>query len=134
MSKIILMGCNGVELSNMPKYDKKECFYGDGAQDYSDYCKYFYNVDSAKEFKESRKYKKVSDSDIEDIKSYFEDFKESIKETNLYSKFDFDFESQVKCGDYFYIVSKDGYDKFGYYDIYYLDMSNYTLYYIHSNS
>lgn len=130
----MLVGCNSEKMSDLPKYDKKECYYGDGTQDYLDYCKYFYNEDSIKEFKDNSKYKKASDSDTENILSYFKDFEESIKETAVYKNFDFDYELQVKEGDYFCIVSKDGYDKFGYYDIYYVDMTNYVLYYIHSNS
>ena len=131
---LMLFGCSSGKMSGMPKYDKKECYYGDGAQDYTDYCKYFYNKDTIKQFENNTKFKKVSDSDLENIHSYFQDFKECIKEMEVYKNFDFDYKRQVKEDDYFYIVSKDGYDKFGYYDVYYVDMTNFILYFIHTNS
>lgn len=129
---IMLCGCN-MKMLGMPKYIDEECHYGEGFQDYTDYCKYFYDENTIKEFETNDKFKVVTDSDIEDIKSYFENFGEVVKSESYYDKYDFDYQSQVKDGDYFYIVNKDGYEKLEYYDVYYVDMANNTLYFFHSN-
>ena len=132
---LMLFSCNGSgRMSDMPKFDKKECHYEKGFQDYADFCKYFYNEDSVKQFETHDKFSKVSGSDIPQIQAYFEDFKERIQDTEYYEKFDFDCLSQVKIDDCFYIYTKEGYEKFGYYDVYYVDMSKCMLYFIHSNT
>jgi len=38
-------------MSGMPEYLDKECYYGEGFQDYADYCKYFYAADTIKNLK-----------------------------------------------------------------------------------
>lgn len=129
---LMLFGCNG-KMSGMPKYETKECYYGEGFQDYTDYCKYFYNESTIKKFKTHSKFKKVSNSNIEEIKSYFENFEEWVKNTDYYENYDFDYSTQVKEGDYFYIFEKANYEKYGYYDVYYVDMTKQILYFIHSN-
>jgi hypothetical protein len=129
---LILFGCNN-KMSGMPKYESKECYYGDGFQDYTDYCKYYYTESTIKNFETSKKFKKVLDSDIEEIKSYFKDFEEWVKSTDYYEKYDFVYQTQVKDGDYFYIYEKPGYEKYGNYDLYYVDMDKLILYFIHSN-
>ncbi|MCL2677741.1 MAG: hypothetical protein FWE85_01650, partial [Clostridiales bacterium] len=111
-----------------------ECYYGKGFQDYTDYCKYYYDEETVKEFAAHPKFEIVQDSDLENILSYFENFAEWVRQTDYYGKYDFDPLSQVKTGDYFYIFAKDGQDKFAYYDVYYVDMTTDTLYFIHSNT
>ena len=130
---LMLTGCNG-KMSGMPKYETKECYFGKGFQDYTDYCKYFYNESTVNAFKTHLKYKKVMSFDIEEVKSYFEDFEEWVKFEDYYEKYDFDYSTQVKEGDYYYIFEKNGYAKYHNYDVYYVDMNNCILYYIHSNN
>lgn len=129
----MLFGCS-VEMSGMPKYERKGCYYSSGFQDHTDYCKYFYNKKTIKQFETHAKFKKVSNSNIEDIKGYFEDFTVWVKMTDYYDKYDFDYTTQIKNGDYFYIYEKPGYRKYGYYDVYYVDMTKQILYFFHSDT
>lgn len=139
-----LFGCNYYKKNHgitLPKYDIEECYWGEGFQDYTDYCKYVYNETSIKKFETHAKFEKVTDSDIENIKSYFEDFGERVKDEKYYDKYDFDFQSQIKTGDYFCIIAKEEievvegvFDKFYNYNVYYVDMSKCILYFIHSNT
>ena len=129
---LMLMGCNG-KMSGMPRYERKEEYFGEGFQDYTDYCKYYYNESTIKAFETHSKFKKVSNSDIEEIKSYFEFFEEVVKYEDYYEKYDFDASVQVKEGDFYYIFEKADYPKYGYYDVYYVDMNKRILYFVHSN-
>ena len=139
-----LLGCDYHKLNNdvsLPKYDSEECYWGEGVQDYTDFCKYFYDENSVKSFETHNKFKQVTDSDIENIKSYFEDFQRWVEMENYYEKYDFEYQSQIKEGDYYCIVTKEGkkigegvYEKFDSYDVYYVDMSKCVLYFIHSNT
>lgn len=129
-----------VNMQGMPKYDKSVCYYSDGFQDYTDYCKYFYNEISIKEFEKHSSFKKVTEQDIENIKSYFENFSNWVVHTEYYNNYDFDI-SNIKINDYCYIKDKEGqsigegtYNKYDSYDVYYVDMENYILYFIHNNS
>ena len=131
------------KMSDIPEYESKECYYGEGFQDYTDYCKYFYNSDSIKQFEYHDKFNIVTDSDIENIRSYFRDFEEFVKNQSYYDQYDFDCETQIKKDDYFYVFTKEGekrenrndivYGKFQYYDVYYVDVENCVLYFIHSS-
>ena len=128
-----------VEMQGMPKYDKSICYYSDGFQDYIDYCKYFYNERSIKEFEKHSSFKRVTEQDIENIKNYFENFSNWVVNTEYYNNYDFDI-SNIKINDYYYIKDKEGqpigesiYKKYESYDVYYVDMENYILYFIHSN-
>ena len=137
---MMLFGCSR-KMSDIPKYKEKECHFSEGVQDHTDYCKYFYDENDVKKFKNHDKYKQVNSQDIENIKSYFKNFEIWVKEQNYYEKYDFDYQKQIKEGDYFYIVTKedmkigdDMYGKFDYYDVYYFDTSKFILYFIHSNN
>ena len=135
-----LLGCSTNNVI-LPKYVSKECHYGQGTQDYTDFCKYYYNNESIKAFEMHNKFKIVNTSDIEDIKSYFENFNDYIKNQSYCNKYDFDYKAQIKENDYFYIVSKEGdtigdsvYGKYDSYDVYYVDMEKCILYFIHVNT
>lgn len=130
---LMLAGCDG-EMSGMPKYIDKECYYDKGFQDYTDYCKYYYDEETVKEFATHPKFNKIQEADLENIRSYFANFEIWARQTDYYGKYDFDCLSQVKTDDYVYIFTKDGQDKFANYDVYYVDMSTNTLYFIHSNT
>lgn len=135
-----LIGCNSNKLS-LPKYISKESYYSEGIQDYTDYCKYFYDEEGISNFEESDSFTVVEESNIKNIKIYFEHFEECIKEESFSDKYDFNCDTQIKVGDYFHITTKEGvnigdssYGKFDYYDVYYVDMEKRILYFIHSNS
>ena len=72
-------------------------------------------------------------SDIEEIKSYFEVFVERAETMYYYENYDFDYSTQVKEGDFFYIIEDSDCPKYGCYDVYYVDMNKRILYFIHSN-
>lgn len=134
-----LFGCSEKEIT-LPKYMNNECYYGEGFQDYTDYCKYYYNEETITQFETHTQFEKVSNSDVENIKSYFEDFGEWVKNESYCDKYDFDIQSQIKKDDYFCIIIKEGdkigdsvYGKFECYDVYYADMSKCVLYFVHSN-
>lgn len=137
---LVLINCGG-KTRLIPEYISKESYYGGGAQDYTDYSKYFYDDKSIKKFETHDKFDLVTKSNIEDIKIYFENFNIWVTNQSYYEKYDFDYQSQIKEGDYYYIVTKEGekngnsvYGKFDNYDVYYVDISKNTLYYIHSNN
>lgn len=138
---LLLTGCStNKKMSGMPQYKTRECYYSEGFQDYTDYCKYFYDETSIREFETHKKFKQVMDSDVQNIKNYFENFDEWVKNQSYYEKYDFDYQLQIKEGDYFYILTKEGtktgdvvYGKFDSYDVYYVDMQKCILYYVHSN-
>lgn len=135
-----LVGCN----SNgpmLPKYNNKESYHSEGIQDYTDYCKYFYGEEKINDFKNNDSFTIVNESNIDTIKNYFQHFEEIIKEESFSDKYDFNCDKQIKLGDYFCIITKEGvnigdssYGKFDYYDVYYVDMEERILYFIHSNS
>ena len=138
-----LVGCDYHKINNyisLPDYYGSECYWGEGFQDYTDYCKYFYDEDNIKKFETHPKFKKVEEIDIESIRGYFIDFDEWMKFKNYYERYDFNCQSQIKKGDYFYVIDKgetidedDIFGKYTNYSVYYVDMSMRTLYYIHSN-
>ncbi|MGI6247906.1 MAG: hypothetical protein ACOYJX_00675 [Acutalibacteraceae bacterium] len=131
---LILSQCNG-KMAGLPKYLDKECYYDEhGFMDADDYCKYYYNEETIKKFEKRSDFKNVTVSDIREIRGYFENFERRIEENKEYYKFDFDYNSQIKEGDYFRIVIKDGYQEYGYYDVYYVDVSKCTLYFIRSDT
>ncbi len=139
-----IFGCDYHEINNgisLPEYFSEECYWDEGFRDYDDYCKYFYNEKTIKEFESKAEFKKVTESDIKNIKSYFENFNERVESKSYYDKYDFDYQSQIKEGDYFCIIAEpereviEGvFDKFYNYNVYYVDMSKGILYFIHSNT
>ena len=133
----MLFGCDA-KMLGMPKHKSKECYYGEGFRDYTDYCKYIYDEKSIAKFENHAKFKEVEETDIEFIKTHFVVFEDWIKDEEFYDKYDFDYLSQIKLGDYFYIYNKNGNDVFSdddiNYDVYYVDMSKCILYFIHLNT
>ncbi len=98
------------------------------------------NKASAK-FETHNNFTLVTESNIENIKSYFENFNGWVEHQSYYDNYDFYYQSQIKEGDYYYIVSKEGeksgdslYGKYDNYEVYYVDLSKCILYYIHSNN
>ena len=117
--------------------DSEEYYDKNGFQDYTDFC--IYRYDSAEKFIYSRLYNKVSENDVENIRSYFDNFKGWMEAENRLDEYSFD-SASVSAGDYYHIETKEGepigqgkYSKFDNYSIYFFDVESKTLYYIHTN-
>lgn len=133
---IFITGCDSGRVIDIPKgYVKSEEYFDkEGIQDYSDYAKYIY--DNEEVIINDDKYKKISEDDIENIRSYFDDFSRVIRLEGIY---DFD-TSIITDGDYVRIKTKEGeeigdstYGKYDNYSVYFFDRETLTLYYIHNN-
>ena len=133
---VCLSGC--VVDPNIPNgyTGREEHFDKDGFQDYADYCKYFYKDATA--FENNPNYHKISESNITEIKEYFDHFK-TCMDGDRAGEYDFNTEC-VTSGDYVLIKTKEGisdgnivYKKFDNYNIYYFDKDSNILYYIHNN-
>ena len=74
----------------------------------------------------------ININDVEEIKSYFEDF-EGWGEFEDYKEH-YDFKCEwIDTADYFYIESKDEFNKYESYNVYFFDVQTSVLYFIHSN-
>lgn len=132
LCSFMLAGCRANDINDVPYgyIDKTEYFQEGGFQDYTDYCKYVY--DSQAQFVDNKEYKKVEDSDVEGIKSYFENFESWMIELDRANEYDFD-EFCIDPGDYVRVITKAEDNKFVNYTIYFFDVESLTLYYIHNN-
>jgi hypothetical protein len=138
----LLLGmCAGMEAPpfGVPEgyMDKEEHFDKNGFQDYTDYCKYYY--DSAEAFESNAFYEPVTDDDIENIRSYFMNFRFWMMGSDRLNEYDFN-SFCITSGDYVRIITKEGqpigdtrYGKFDNYTVYFFDTDTCTLYYIHGN-
>lgn len=120
-------------------YEKEEHIDKEGFQDYTDYCKYFYKDDADDKFITHSNYNQVKEDDIENLISYFDNFKSVISSSNRSDEYDFEINSITK-GDYYHLRSKEGnkigessYEKFDNYTVYLYDIETHTLIYIHNN-
>ena len=134
---LLLTGCNGTMNAEIPKgyISKTEYYDTEGIQDHTDYAKYIYDKIIVENDKD---YKLVQD-DIDNIKSYFNDFKSVMESEERLNEYDFDVNS-ITENDYVRIVTKEGtpigdstYGKFDNYSVYLFDSETLTLYYIHNN-
>lgn len=127
-------------IASLPQYHDSECYYGEGFQDYTDYCKYYFKNDNIVDKLEKNKYlKKVSIGDTAEIISYFEDFKDWVKYEKYKDKYDFSVDC-IDTEDYFYIENKETCEKYkdypdiySAYNVYFFDVQTKTLYFIHTN-
>lgn len=117
--------------SSLPEWETSECYRGDGFQDYTDYCKYYYSKKDnvVEQFRVNKYFKQVSPIDVERVRSFFEDFEGWVKFEDYAAHYDFESEC-VDTADYFYIEN-DGYAS---YDVYLFDTQTSILYFIHSNT
>jgi sRNA-binding regulator protein Hfq len=133
-----LAGC-GMSDSYIPKgYEKTEEHFDPApTQDHVDYCKYFYNNSDL--FKNNEDYETVSESDVDIVRCYFENFAGYMNAGGRLGEYDFD-DSCVSEGDYVHIYTKEGekigtgeYNKYDHYTVYFFDTDSNVLYYIHAN-
>lgn len=134
---LLLTGCNGTMNVEIPKgyISKIEHYDTEGIQDHTDYAKYIYDKTIVEN---DNNYKLVQD-DINNIKSYFNDFKSVMESKERLNEYDFDIDS-ITENDYVRIITKEGtpigdstYGKFDNYSIFLFDSETLTLYYIHNN-
>lgn len=135
---LLLIGCGGTMNTEIPKgyISKTEYYDKDGIQDHTDYAKYVYDKVIVEN---DNNYTKVSTDDIENIKSYFNDFKNVMEPLERLNEYDFDVNS-ITENDYVRIVTKEGtpigdsiYGRFDNYSVFLFDSETLTLYYIHNN-
>lgn len=127
-------------IASLPKYESSDCYYSEGFQDFTSYCKYYFSKDDAitENLKENKYLKEIADNDVKEIKSYFENFKDWVVYQEYKDKYDFR-DDCIDTDDYFYIENKDNYERYKHYDkyeaynVYFFDVQTMTLYYIHSN-
>lgn len=111
-------------------YDSLEYWDNSSFQDYTDYCKYYYNSKDDNLFKNSGSYKKVRKEDINTLIGYFDNFSNWVKNRDY--EYDLD-NSYITEGDYFIIKTKNYIGKYDNYTVYFYDIETHILYYIHSN-
>ena len=102
---LLLTGCGGTMNTEIPKgyISKTEYYDKDGIQDHTDYAKYVYDKVIVEN---DNNYTKVSTDDIENIKSYFNDFKDVMESLERLNEYDFDVNS-ITENDYVRIVTLD---------------------------
>lgn len=135
---LLLTACDGTMNTEIPKgYTTKTEYYDkEGIQDHTDYAKYVYDKVIVEN---DDNYTKVNENDIENIKSYFNDFKDVMESLERLNEYDFDINS-ITENDYVRIITKEGtpigdstYGKFDNYSVFLFDNETLTLYYIHNN-
>ena len=124
-------------MASLPKCDSSECYYSDGFQDYTDYCKYYYEKQDniLDDVKNNQYFKNVRPADIIEINSYFDNFESWLEYVDYSNKYDFQ-RGRIDTEDYFYIENdfkSDEEHKYWDYDIYFFDVQTKTLYFIHNN-
>ena len=120
---------------SLPEYDRADCYYSDGFQDYTDFCKYYYDKQDniLDEVKNSQYFKVIKPDDIIEINKYFDNFEERLEYVDYKDKYDFQ-RNIIDTEDYFYIENNETEEhKYWDYDVYFFDVQTKTLFFIHSN-
>lgn len=113
-----------------PYLKSEEYIDEEGFQDYVDFCKYYYNAEDDKLFINNKKYKKIEDKeDIESITVLVTIYPSWA--TSHPEKYDFEID-KIKDGDYYAIVDKES--THNSYYLFYYDVTNHILYYLHSSA
>ena len=123
-------------IASLPQADASDCYYSDGFQDYTDYCKYYYaNQENVLEkVKNNPYFKPVTPDDITELNSYFDNFEGWLEYVDYKDKYDFQ-RNIIDTEDYFYIENNETEEEYKYwnYDVYFLDVQTKTLFFIHNN-
>lgn len=101
--------------------------------DSTDYGEYYFNENTIKKFEKSKKYMRVTESDIDNIYGYFSNFDGWLVWTDYKEKYTFNKDAQINVGDYYYIYNRYPDSPYSNYDLYYVDIDCNTVYYIHGN-
>ena len=124
--------------SNVIKGYFKSETYGDkyGFQHYLEYYKYYYEPKKDVDF--YKLYDKVNKENINEIKLYYNNFKERMDKQNRLQEYDFN-ENIIDESDYFILFDKNNrnfgknYAKYYYYTLYFYDTSSHILYVLQSS-
>jgi len=140
---VFLTGCGSESavILSLPEYTQKE-FYTEGVwQDFTDYGIYTFSPFDERKLEENPYFEKITDIDA--VLTYIENFESwLIDGTELSDHYNFD-KMWVDKKDYVFIDSKEGkrignsdhrYGKLDNYDIYFFDVTTWTLYFFHNNS
>ena len=123
-------------IASLPQADTSDCYYSDGFQDYTDYCKYYYakQENVLEEVKNNPYFKLVTPDDITELNSYFDNFEGWLEYVEYQDKYDFQ-RNDIDTEDYFYIENDEISEKHKYwdYDVYFFDVQTKTLFFIHNN-
>ena len=122
-------------IASLPQADASDCYYSDGFQDYTDYCKYYYvkQENILEEVKNNPYFKPVTPDDITELNSYFDNFEGWLEYVDYKDKYDFQ-RNIIDTEDYFYIENNETEEyKYWNYDVYFLDVQTKTLFFIHNN-
>ena len=123
-------------LETLSNYDSSDCYYSDGFQDYTNYCKYYYfkQDDVLDKLKNCSYFKNVKPDDIMEINSYFDNFEGWLEYVDYKDKYDFQ-RNIIDTEDYFYIENDETEEEHKYwnYDVYFFDVQTKTLFFIHNN-
>ncbi|MBR4579349.1 MAG: hypothetical protein IKO22_07060 [Oscillospiraceae bacterium] len=135
-----IRSCVGLPAPDLPEAEpqipegyiqKEEYFDPDGFQDYTDYCKYVYSDASA--FIEDERWHRVTETELEEVKGFFEDFQKWMELEQRQEEYDFD-PACISTEDYVRIHTgeraRNPYDN---YSVYFFDADSCILYYIHQN-
>lgn len=129
---LCLSGCgNEAEKYIIKGYNQSDEYFDDGFQDYTDYCKYYYDSYYDEEYAKDDNYTEITADNIDTVKNYFISFPyENMSNSDAY---DFDV-SIVTEGDYYCIIDESDYSNNREdYDVYLYDKESHILYYIHNN-
>ncbi len=124
--------------SNVIKGYFKSETYGDkyGFQHYLEYYKYYYEPKKDVDF--YKLYDKVNKENINEIKLYYNNFKERMDKQNRLQEYDFN-ENIIDESDYFILFDKNNrnfgknYAKYYYYTLYFYDTSSHILYVLYNS-
>ena len=154
---LILTGCYSDLYDPTPEgyIDKAEHFDELGWLDSTDYAKYRYNSDGEKLFKNNGDFLKVKNDDIKVLGEFYDNFKNLMSMEDRENEFDMK-KACITDGDYYRIenwwygnTDKDRgsyrlvktedskaveYSLSYYYNLYYYDTENSTLYYLHNDT
>ena len=123
-------------IASLPQADTSDCYYSDGFQDYTDYCKYYYaNQENVLEkVKNNPYFKPVTPDDITELNRYFDNFEGWLEYVDYKDKYDFQ-RNIIDTEDYFYIENNETEEEHKYwnYDVYFFDVQTKTLFFIHNN-
>ena len=100
---------------------------------YINFYKYYYTSENDSCFQNYNLYEQVKPEDIEELKSFFNNFKKWMEVEERSSEYDFDI-SSIDENDFFIICTKEisGYKKFDYYNVYFYDTDSHILYEIYT--
>lgn len=123
-------------VNSLGQYESKQVWTHGEWQDYTDFGLYSY---SSAELANNPYFKLVSETDINLIHKFIDNFEkwiETFRNNNpndeLVVNYAFD-RSVIDTGDYFYIYEKENYSQFSCYDVWIFDIQTNILYYFHHN-